>query len=99
MMPEAPAWQFEAVRSVPERAAPAGVLLRGGTVFTAGEAGTIDNGFVRIENGRIHSVGRVTDLAQDAGAEAVVDTTGKTVLPGFFNNHAHLGWDGANDLA
>jgi imidazolonepropionase-like amidohydrolase len=98
-MPEAPAWRFQEVRSVPERPAPASVLLRGGKVFTADDAGTIDNGFVRIENGRIHSVGRTSDLGEDATAEAVVDTTGKTILPGFFNNHAHLGWDGANDLA
>jgi imidazolonepropionase-like amidohydrolase len=75
------------------------VLLHGGKVFTAAGAGLINEGFVRIENGRIVSVGQVSELAQEPRADLVVDTTGQTVLPGLFNNHAHLAWDGANDLA
>src|SRR4051794_17466909 len=98
-MPEAPAWQFEDVKSVPERSAPDCVLLRGGRIFTASDAGTIESGFVRIENGRIAAVGRSDELSKEADAGLVVDTSGKTVLPGLFNNHAHLAWDGANDLA
>lgn len=98
-MPEAPAWQFEDVRSVPERSAPASILLRGGRVFTAGASGVVDNGFVHIEGTRITGVGSASDLPEDSDVELVVDTSGKTVLPGLFNNHAHLAWDGVNDLA
>src|SRR5436305_9447360 len=98
-MPEAPAWQFEEVRSVPDRPAPTSIFLRGGRVFTATDGGVIENGFVRIEDMRIAAVGSVADLGEDVGAELVVDTSGKTILPGLFNNHAHLAWDGVNDLA
>jgi imidazolonepropionase-like amidohydrolase len=35
------------------------------------------------------------DVPPDA---EVVDVTGKFVMPGMFNNHSHLGWDGARDL-
>jgi imidazolonepropionase-like amidohydrolase len=98
-MPEAPAWQFDEVRSVPERPGPSSILLRGGRVFTATDGGVIENGFVRIEGTRIAAVGSTAALGEDADAELVIDTSGETVLPGLFNNHAHLAWDGVNDLA
>ena len=97
-MPEAPAWQFKTVKRVPDRRAlPAATLLTG-RVFTGRRGGTIEEGFVRFENGRITRVGPASELGSgDDGAERV-DTDG-TILPGLFNNHVHLAWDGANDLA
>lgn len=33
-----------------------------------------------------------------AAGDTVIDLTGKTLMPGLFNCHAHLGWDGYGDL-
>jgi imidazolonepropionase-like amidohydrolase len=97
-MPEAPAWQFKSVKRVPDRRpAPAKLTLRG-RVFTGRLGGVIEDGFVRIEDGRIGGVGAASDLGSGADGGEVVDTGG-TILPGLFNSHAHLAWDGANDLA
>ena len=60
----------------------------GGTVHTAGPAGTIENATVIIDGGRIVSVeagGRVPD-----GAD-VIDASGKIVTPGFFSPAGRLG--------
>jgi imidazolonepropionase-like amidohydrolase len=97
-MPEAPAWQFKSVKRVPDRRTePAKLTLRG-RVFTGRRDGTIEQGFVRIEDGRISGVGPASELGSgDEGGETV--DTGGTILPGLFNSHAHLAWDGANDLA
>lgn len=95
-MPEAAAWQFTSPKRVPERhAGPAQFTLRG-RVWTGERGGTIESGFVRVDEGRITAVGQAADLGSDAGD--VIDAAG-TILPGLFNNHAHLAWDGANDLA
>lgn len=98
-MPEAPSWQFKTVKRVPDRRpAPAKVVLVG-RVFTGLPGGTIADGFVRFEDGRITGVGRASDLGSGADGATVVEAGAGTIMPGFFNNHAHLAWDGANDLA
>ncbi|MGE5559652.1 MAG: amidohydrolase [Chloroflexota bacterium] len=48
----------------------------------------IDNGTLLIDNGKIVAVGK--DVQVPAGAE-IIDATGKVVLPGFVDAHAHLG--------
>jgi imidazolonepropionase-like amidohydrolase len=97
-MPEAPAWQFKSVKRVPgRRPVPAKLTLRG-RVFTGRQGGGIEDGFVRIEDGRLSGVGRASELGSGAEGGEVVETGG-TILPGLFNSHAHLAWDGANDLA
>jgi imidazolonepropionase-like amidohydrolase len=97
-MPEAQAWRFKHVKRVPDPSArPAKVVLTG-KVFTGLAGGMIDDGFVRFDEGRLTGVGRATDLG--SGAEgAIVEAIEGMILPGLFNNHAHLAWDGANDLA
>ncbi len=49
--------------------------------------GTIENGTVLIENGKIVAVGK--DLEVPAGVEAI-DATGKYVTPGFIDAHTHI---------
>ena len=96
-MPEAPAWRFEKIIKpmfdipAPHR------LLTGGRVLTCRGDEIIENGFVEIENGRIKAVGKMSDLG-DASAD-VIDCSGKTIMPGMMNSHAHLAWDGVHDLA
>jgi len=50
--------------------------------------GIIDNGVVLVENDRIKAVGRAGELAIPAGAKTV-DVTGKTIIPGLVDAHAH----------
>ena len=98
-MPEAPAWQFKNVKRVPDRkpSPPKTVLI--GRVFTGRRGATIEDGFVRIENGRITGVGDASELGSGGDGATVVAAADATILPGLFNNHAHLAWDGVNDLA
>lgn len=97
-MPEAQAWKFKHVKSLPDRRTEEEkrALLKG-RVFTGVAGGLIEDGFVRIENDRITAVGRAADLG--GSEEATVEVDDGLILPGLFNNHAHLAWDGVNDLA
>ena len=96
-MPEPPAWRYQKIIKpmfdipAPHR------ILKGGQVLTCVDDEVIENGFVEIENGKIKTVGAVSDLG-DTSAE-VIDCTGKTIMPGMMNSHAHLAWDGVHDLA
>jgi imidazolonepropionase-like amidohydrolase len=98
-MPEAAAWQFKEVKRVPDRRTQEGPVLLKGRLFTGEVGGVVDDGFVRIEDGKIAEVGSASELGSGAEGARVVDAAGKTIMPGLFNNHAHLAWDGANDLA
>jgi imidazolonepropionase-like amidohydrolase len=68
-------------------------------VFTGEVGGTIERGFVRIDDGVISAVGAETELGSGGEGTVELGGEGRTILPGLFNNHAHLAWDGANDLA
>ena len=68
-----------------------------GRVLTARDNEVIENGFVEIEGGKIVAVGEASERT-DLDAANVVKTGG-TILPGLFNSHAHLAWDGVHDLA
>ena len=96
-MPEAAPWQFKNVKRVPDKRTADSPVVLTGRVFTGVAGETIDDGYVRFENNLITAVGPRSEIA-DKGA-MVIDVSGKTILPGLFNNHAHLAWDGANDLA
>lgn len=98
-MPERPAWQFKQVKCVPERKPGPEHIVIYGRVFTGGDAGVIEDGFVRIEGTKIAAVGTRAELGSGGEGATVVGSPGMTILPGMFNNHAHLGWDGANELA
>ncbi|HVF83718.1 MAG TPA: amidohydrolase family protein, partial [Sphingomicrobium sp.] len=72
-------------------AKPAGrVALTGGRIVTmAGvTGGIIEDGTILIEGDRIVAVGSRTELAVPAGTPTV-DVSGKTVVPGFIDAHAH----------
>ena len=96
-MPEPPAWRYQKIIKpmfdipTPHR------ILKGGRILTCVEDEVIDNGFVEIEAGKIKAVGSANELG-DTSAE-VIDITGKTLMPGMMNSHAHLAWDGVHDLA
>jgi imidazolonepropionase-like amidohydrolase len=63
------------------------ILIRGGTIHTAvGEP--IRNGAILLRGGKIVAIG--ANVSATAGAK-VIDATGKDVVPGFIDNHSHIG--------
>lgn len=71
-------------------------VVRGGTVYTMGDAGVV-RADVRIVDGRIE---RVTDRIEPERGEEVIEAAGLVVTPGFVDPHSHVGgFDGeAQDL-
>ena len=94
-MPEQAPWRFQKVIK-PMVDIPKEQVVLGGLVLTCRGNEAIPNGFVEIRDGLIQAVGSVDELG--ARASELVDTGG-TLLPGLFNSHAHLAWDGVHDLA
>ncbi|MGB5078560.1 MAG: amidohydrolase, partial [Sphingorhabdus sp.] len=74
------------------------VALSGARIVTMADksGGVIENGIVLIENDRIRAVGKMGDIAIPAGARTV-DVTGKTIIPGLVDAHAH-GPHGVDDM-
>jgi imidazolonepropionase-like amidohydrolase len=64
------------------------MLIQHGKVYTVGPAGTIEDGDVLIENGKIAAVG--THLAVPRGA-TVIDAKNKPVTPGLMASYTQLG--------
>ena len=82
-----------------DAASPSGtVALTGARILTmAGdEAGAIENGTIVIEGDRIVAVGPTGSVEVPGGA-TVVDASGKTIMPGLVDAHAH-GPQGTGDL-
>lgn len=74
------------------------VVITGAKILTMADAtgGVIDNGAIVIENDRITAVGPLAAISIPAGA-TTIDATGKTIVPGFVDAHAH-GPHGADEL-
>lgn len=76
------------------------IAITGGTAFTMGSAGKIENATVLIKDGKIENV--EAGLAAPAGY-TIIDATGKMVTPGFMGSQTGLGlhegpsWAGVND--
>ena len=76
------------VRVTVERDIPQGtVILRGARVITMRGNEVLENADVVIRNNRIASVGPAGSGPADA---RVIDVTGKTIVPGFVDTHAHM---------
>ena len=71
--------------TVPPQSQP--VVLRGATIHTVTN-GTIENGTIVLDNGRIVAVG--TDVAIPRGAK-IVDVTGKHIYPGLVDAYSTVG--------
>ncbi|HEX5181574.1 MAG TPA: amidohydrolase family protein [Allosphingosinicella sp.] len=74
------------------------VALTGARIVTMAskDGGIIDDGVIVIRGDRIAAVGKRGEVAIPAGAK-VVDVSGKTIVPGFVDAHAH-GPQGEDDL-
>ncbi|WP_321324912.1 amidohydrolase family protein [uncultured Parasphingorhabdus sp.] len=74
------------------------VVLAGGRIVTMSDedGGIIDDGVIVIQGNRIAAVGPRGEVSIPAGA-ATVDVTGKTIIPGLVDAHAH-GPQGSDEL-
>jgi imidazolonepropionase-like amidohydrolase len=71
-------------------------VVVGGKLIDGTGMTPLENAVVVIEGDRIRSVGQADATPVPTGAE-VIDVTGKTVMPGLINCHAHLCLDGGPD--
>lgn len=94
-MPEPAAWRYQKITK-PMIDTPTEHTILTGRVITCVDDEIIEDGFVEIDNGKIVAVGKAHDLA---AKETPVFATNGSILPGLFNSHAHLAWDGVHDLA
>ena len=65
-------------------------LFEGARLITGDEAPPIEDSAFVVQDGKFTSVGRRGEVQAPEGA-ARVDLTGKTVMPGIIEAHAHLG--------
>ena len=77
--------RISAPRDVPTGTA----VLRGARVITMRGAEVIENADIVVTNNRITAVGRRGSVPIPAGARTI-NLSGKTVVPGFVDTHAHL---------
>lgn len=66
------------------------LLIRNATVLTVTK-GTVTNGSVLVENGKVAAIGKDVSAPQDA---TVVDATGKYLMPGIIDCHSHTAIEG-----
>src|SRR3954452_596552 len=66
------------------------VLIRNATILTVTK-GTVQNGSVLIENGKVAAIGKSVSTPADA---TVVDATGKFLMPGIIDCHSHTAVEG-----
>jgi len=62
------------------------LVLKGGTILTITK-GTIEDGTVVIQKGKIMAIGKNTPIPQGV---KVIDVTGKYVMPGIIDSHSHI---------
>ena len=77
--------------SEPPAAAVDATIFEGARLITGHETPPIENSAFIVQDGRFTSVGRRGEVQAPEGA-ARVDLTGKTVMPGIIEAHAHLGY-------
>ena len=65
------------------------VVLRGARIITMKGDEVIENGDIVITNNRVAAIGASGSLTVPAGARSI-DVSGKTIVPGFIDVHAHI---------
>jgi imidazolonepropionase-like amidohydrolase len=70
-----------------------------GRIMTCVGDEVIEDGYIHLKDGKIAAVGSKADLAAPPPGAEVIDTGGKTLMPGMMNSHAHLSWDGIHELS
>ena len=96
-MPEPPAWHYQKIIKPMFDLSAAHRVFTGARVLTCVGDEVIEQGFVEVKDGKIIAVGEASQLGSTEAE--IVDCSGMTIMPGMFNSHAHLAWDGVHDLA
>lgn len=65
------------------------LLLQGGRLITMKGKEVIENGDIWVQNNRIKAIGPSGSLSVPRGTK-VIDVSGKTLVPGFVDTHAHM---------
>ncbi|MEL6208448.1 MAG: amidohydrolase family protein, partial [Pseudomonadota bacterium] len=94
-MPEPPAWHYQKITKRMFDAEAVDTVFLGRVLTCVGDD-LIEDGFVHLKDGKIAAVGTRSEAPEGV---AVVDTGGKTLMPGMMNSHAHLSWDGIHELS
>jgi Tol biopolymer transport system component len=92
-----PAYEPVATEVIVEapRARPSGtVVLRGARVITMNKDEVIENADIVVKDNRIEEIGRRGQVRLPGGARTI-DVSGKTIMPGLVDVHAHIwpAWD------
>jgi len=75
----------------PTGTAPQATLFTGARIITGEARPPIENGALLVEGTHVTQVGARDDVTAPPGA-AVVDLTGRTVMPALIDGHSHLGY-------
>lgn len=75
--------------------ASADVVIRNGDVFDSERGVMVPRTTVVLRNDRVVAMGPAGSVQEPAGA-TIIDATGKTVMPGMWEMHAHLGLQAQN---
>jgi imidazolonepropionase-like amidohydrolase len=81
--------ELYAVESKAKSVAEGQLALVGATLIDATGKPPVPNATVIVENGRIYAAGPGASTPVPAGARRI-DVAGKTIIPGLWDNHAHL---------
>ena len=81
--------QTDVVITVPKDKPTGTVILRGARIITMKGDEVIASGDVVVRDNRIAAVGATGSVAVPNGAR-VIDVTGKTIMPGYVDIHAHM---------
>ncbi len=65
------------------------LLVEGGTIITMGPKGTLKNGAIAIEDGKIVEVGKASELKPKYRRSERISANGEVVIPGLINTHHH----------
>lgn len=66
------------------------IALKGARIITMEGDEVIENGTIVINNNTIEAIGNTSDISIPSDAK-VYDVTGKTIMPGMVDAHAHIG--------
>ncbi|MEJ2113456.1 MAG: amidohydrolase family protein [Flavobacteriaceae bacterium] len=73
---------------------PEGIIaFTGATIITMENDEVIENGTIVVGENRIESIGKASDINIPKGAK-IYDVSGKTIMPGIIDVHAHVGANG-----
>ncbi len=68
------------------------LVITGGTIWTSGPGGVIENGVMVIADGKVSAIGKAGSVTIPTGDNVrTIDATGKHITPGIIDCHSHTG--------